>query len=165
MRKILLIISIAAAFGCVAAIPYELTKDVDRNITFENVMKDPDTFMGKKVVFGGEIIETRVLKEGTQVEILQKPLDYYDVPLVTDESQGRFLAMFKEFLDPQVFKSGRRVTIVGEVEGKQTLPLGGTEYIYPSIRGQHIHLWPHTEEYYYYPHFDFGIGLYRWYPY
>jgi len=144
-------------------IPYEVIKDVDRKISFEDIKKDPDVFTGKKVVLGGEIIETQALKDGTQIEILQKPLDYYDVPLMTDESQGRFLVMFKEFMDPQVFKSGRRVTVVGEVKGKKTLPLGGTEYTYPYLEGRHIQLWAQREDYY--PQFHFGIGVYRGYPY
>ncbi len=72
------------AWGCVAMIPYEVIKDVDRKISFEDIKKDPDVFTGKKVVLGGEIIETQALKDGTQIEILQKPLDYYCLLYTSD---------------------------------------------------------------------------------
>ncbi len=156
---------LAAVCGCAAAIPYEYTKGADRTISFDQVRNNPDSVAGKKVVVGGEIIETKALKDETRIEILQKPLDYYDVPLYTDESHGRFLVTVKGFLDPQVFRSGRRVTVVGTVKGKVTLPLQGTEYTYPELEGDHIQLWPPEGGYYNYPPVQFGIGIYRWYPY
>lgn len=166
MKKRMAAVLPVFVLGCATTmLPYQVTTDVDRSVTFDDIRKDPEALSGKKIVLGGEIIQARALKEGTEMEILQKPLDYYDVPLVTDESHGRFLVTFKEFLDPQVFKEGRRITIVGEVKGKKVLPLGGTEYAYPSIAGRYVQLWPQRQEEYYYPQFQFGIGVYRWYPY
>ena len=91
------------------------------------------------MVFGGEVLSARRLKDGTRIEILQLPLDRWE-HLGTDrtQSQGRFIAMHREFLDPATLPPGTRVMVSGEITGSMTLPLDETEYTYPVIEARHI---------------------------
>jgi outer membrane lipoprotein len=91
------------------------------------------------VVFSGEVLSARRLKDATRIEILQLPVDRLERP-ATDrtQSQGRFIAMHRDFLDPATIPPGTRVTVTGEVSGAMTLPLDETEYTYPVIEARHI---------------------------
>ncbi|SRR5579884_202954 len=140
-------------------VPEDLEGKIEKNITFEEVKKDPEAYKGKRILVGGEIIEIRNLKDKTEIEILQKPLGRDRAPLSVDESGGRFLLIHPSFLDPSVFSSGRRLTAVGLVEGGRTERIGQAEMVVPILQSEHIHLWKpgsgsHTE-----PSIGIGFGF------
>ena len=58
-------------------------------------------------MLGGDIVSIRNLTEGTLLEVLQKPLDAMDRSLDTDQTEGRFMALCKGYLDPAVSKDAR----------------------------------------------------------
>jgi outer membrane lipoprotein len=62
------------------------------------------------------------------------------------KSQGRFVAMKKEFLDPATIPSGTFVTVTGEVAGSVTMPLDEMEYLYPIVEIKNLRVWPTDEE-------------------
>jgi outer membrane lipoprotein len=115
-------------------------------IPFLQVKTAPDSYRGQSVVFGGEVLSARRLKEGTRIEILQLPLDRSGHP-GTDrtQSQGRFMAMQRDFLDPATLPPGTRILVTGEVTGSTTLPLDETEYTYPVVDVRHIEVLPPPE--------------------
>jgi outer membrane lipoprotein len=115
-------------------------------ISFLQVKAAPDSYRGQSVLFGGEVLSARRLKDGTRIEILQLPLDRSGEP-GTDrmKSQGRFIAMQRDFLDPATIPPGTRVTVTGEVTGSTTLPLDETEYTFPVIETRHIEVLPPPE--------------------
>lgn len=123
-------------------IPEDLERKVEKEISFQEVKKSPDSFKGKRILVGGEIIEVRNLKDKTEIEILQKPLGRDRAPLNVDESNGRFVLIHPSFLDPSVFRSGRRLTAVGLVEGSRAEQVGEAEMVQPVLQSEHIHLWP-----------------------
>ena len=47
----------------------------DQSISFRALQRDPDTFKGRWVMLAGVIIEARNTKEGTSIEVLQRPMD------------------------------------------------------------------------------------------
>src|SRR5689334_11631740 len=57
-------------------------------IPFLQVKAAPDSYRGQSVVFGGEVLSARRLKEGTRIEILQLPLDRSG-HLGTDRTQSQ----------------------------------------------------------------------------
>ena len=115
-------------------------------VTFDQVKAAPDSYRGQSVVFGGEVLNARRLKDGTRIEILQLPLDRSGQPgSDRTQSQGRFIAMHKEFLDPATLPPGTRVTVTGEVTGTITLPLDETEYTYPVLEARRIEVMPPPE--------------------
>lgn len=140
-------------------IPDEVEERIDREISFEEVKRDPQSYMGKRILVGGEIIETRNLKERTEIEILQKPLGSDRGPLFVDESKGRFLVVHPSFLDPTVFRSGRRITVVGVVEGSRSQNVGETAMVYPVLQDEHLHLWPLDSGRRNEPNFGISLGF------
>jgi len=127
--------------GCASQQPEE--GSAASPITFLQVKAAPDSYRGQSVVFAGEVLSARRLKEATRIEILQLPLDRSG-HLGTDRtlSQGRFVAMHREFLDPATIPPGTQLTVTGEVTGSITLPLDETEYSYPVIEARHIEVLP-----------------------
>jgi outer membrane lipoprotein len=83
-------------------------------------------------------------------------------------SEGRFIILVEGYVDPYVFKRGRRLTVAGEILGRKVMRLGELEYPYPLLQSKQLYLWG---EYYYspYPYYPWGYyGYYgpRWgYPY
>lgn len=115
-------------------------------ISFLQVKAAPDSFKGQSVVFGGQVLSARRLKEGTRIEILQLPLDSSGYPGTNlTQSQGRFIAMHKDFLDPATLPYGTRVTVTGEITGSIPLPLDETEYTYPVVDTRHLQVWTAAE--------------------
>ena len=116
-------------------------------LTFLQVKAASGSLKGQSVVFGGMVLTARRLNDGTRVEILQLPLDRsmrpgYDLT----KSQGRFLALQREFLDPATLPPGTRLTVTGEVSSSITLPLDETDYSYPVIDIKQLHVWPRSED-------------------
>lgn len=116
-------------------------------ITFPQVKAAPDSFKGQTVMFGGQVLNARRLKEGTRIEILQLPLDQSGQPgYDLTQSQGRFVAMHRDFLDPATLPRGTLVTVTGQVAGSITLPLDETEYTHPIIDITHLSVWTRVQD-------------------
>ena len=97
-------------------------------LTFLQVKTAPHSVKGQAVVFGGNVLSARLRKDGTRIEILQLPLDRSTHPgYDLTQSQGRFIAFQREFLDPATLPPGTRVTVTGEVSSSVTLPLDETD--------------------------------------
>lgn len=117
-------------------------------LTYAQVKAEPNLFTGQPVTFGGKVLKAKRLKEGTRIEILQLPLNASLRPTNDlSKSQGRFIAMRSEFLDPATVPPGTFVTVAGEAAGSVTLPLDETEYTYPVVMMKNLRVWPaHDEE-------------------
>jgi len=137
-----LLVSLA---GCV--LTQETGNGVEaQTLTFLQIKAAPDSFTGQSVIFGGEVLSSRRLKDRTQIEILQLPLDSSTRPgYDLTRSQGRFIAIRREFLDPATLPPGTRITVTGEVTGSLTLPLDETDYTYPVIAITHVRVWSGSE--------------------
>ena len=134
--------------GCAHVITKDLRAKADLSLTFAQVQQNPNLYKGKSVVWGGEIIETVNQKDGTtQIEVFQRPLGWRGEPKETLASEGRFLILADKYLDPYIFRRGRKITVAGEIQGEKIKPLGEMDYRYPLLLSKQIHLW----EGYYYP--------------
>jgi outer membrane lipoprotein len=159
MRKqILLTFSLVAVlYACAPVISKQSLREVDPAITFQELVKDPEKYSGKVILLGGRILATAFMEGETWVEVLQQPLDWQQKPEDTDVSYGRFLIRFAEFRDPVIYAAGRRITVLGEVQGKRVLPLREMDYTYPVLLPREHHLWePETG---FGPSFHIGIGI------
>jgi len=75
--------------GCVHVISKDLRIKSDPSLTLSQVRQNPDTFKGKLVVWGGEIIETVAQKDATtQIEVYQRPLGWRGEPRETYPREG-----------------------------------------------------------------------------
>ncbi len=155
LRFVTLGLVLVVAAGCATKpIAKEYRQEANaEDITFPMVLQNPDAFVGDTVLWGGVIIETKNIKNGTQITVLETPLGEDEKPQRERHSQGRFIALSSKFLDPAIYKEGRRITLAGEVKGKQELPLGDTTYVYPVVRVKQLHLWEKRPTYVYPYHY------------
>src|SRR5713226_5704402 len=148
--------------GCMTSelVSKDMESQVARDIPFESLKAEPDTFKGRMVVLGGKVLAVKRLKEGTQIEVLQLPLDGADAPILNlPQSKGRFLAYQEAFLDPATLPAGTAVSMIAEVTGHKTQPLDEVDYTYPTLTIRTLKIWPEQRympwpgPYPYYPYF------------
>jgi outer membrane lipoprotein len=164
------------ASGCASSqlVPTEMESQIARDLPFESIKADPEKFKGRVVVLGGKVLSAKRLKEGTQIEVLQLPLDKADAPIMTlAQSKGRFLAYHEGFLDPATLPAGTAVSMIAEVTGAKTLPLDEVEYTYPTLKIRTLKIWPEDRyvrpwPYPYYPYlyrYPYRFPYHPFYPY
>lgn len=116
-------------------------------ISYAEVKASPGSYNGQVITLGGKVLAARRLKEGTRIEILQLPLTSSLRPTMDlSKSQGRFVALQKEFLDPATVPPGTFVTVTGEMDGSVTLPLDEMEYSYPLVLINKLQMWTVGDE-------------------
>jgi outer membrane lipoprotein len=149
--------------GCAtAAFPPEMLQGVNQEVTLGELRRAPDAHLNQKVVLGGEIIETRPRAAETEIEVLGRPLNCGERPARTDASDGRFLVVARQFLDPAVYTKGRRLSVIGIFTGEQERPIGDQPYRYPVIATEQLRLWPPEPPAYAYP-YPYPYYPYPWY--
>lgn len=130
--------------GCATSqlVPSELEGRLSRDVSFQALLNDPETFRGRWVVLGGKVLSAKRLKDETELEILELPLDYADRPVPRlSRSRGRFLAVQRDFLDPATVPPGTLVSLIGEVIGAKTRPLDEMSYTYPVLQIKTLKPW------------------------
>ena len=156
--------------GCSPLISKEVRREVSSDVTFRQIIQDIEAHKGKTVLISGIILGSKNTKEGTLIEILQKPADLQGRPKDVDESYGRFLALYDGYLDTAIYSRGREAAVAGEIKEKRVLPLGEIDYTYPLISIREIHLFkPRKAEKFYpypYPYWSYPPWWYHpyWYP-
>jgi outer membrane lipoprotein len=141
--------------GCAPPFPKETLDKVNKDISFLALKAEPEKFKGTWVMLGGMIVATKNTKEGTLIEVLQKPLDTDGRPRQTDATDGRFLVQSDAFLDSAVYHEGRLITVVAEVVGRKELPLDEIVYAYPHLILKDMRVWSPSSG----PRFFFGVGV------
>jgi outer membrane lipoprotein len=162
-RFFILVMVLGLLTGCTHVISRASLKQVDTNVTFSALLKDPHAYVGKVVLLGGVIVDAINKKEGTELEICQTELDQEGKPVNTDRSKGRFLALYPGFLDNMIYRMGREVTLTGTVVGGKIQPLGEIQYVYPYLFVKELHLFK-QEEYVSYDPYDVYLWGGWWYP-
>ncbi len=142
MRKLVVLFAFALLLqSCTYAISRDMVAQVDKTITFEMLQADPDSFKGKITILGGAIANITHTKQGTVIEVVQKPLDYWGKPKRTKRTGGRFLVIYPGYLDTFIYAPGREITVAAEVEGTRSKALGEMEYSYPVVMAKEMKLW------------------------
>lgn len=116
-------------------------------------------YQGKKMLWGGVILNSTNTKQGTQFEVLAYPLDSDMRPRNDTTTQGRFLGNVPLYLETADYAPGRLLTVVGTLTGTQKGKIGDAVYHYPVLQiGQH-YLWPKQEDRPVDTSVHFGIGV------
>lgn len=132
MRKIALIAVLLLVAGCASVISKDVLREVDRNITITMVQADPGAYKGKKVIWGGTILKSENLEKVTEIEVLESELSFDDRP-ADGKSRGRFIIEAERFLDTEVYKPGKRITVAGVIKGIKVKKIGKMDYRYPVV--------------------------------
>ncbi len=139
--SLLLFLTLALS-ACAPAMSKQYRQQADPTLSFPVLASDPDAYQGKIVILGGVIAQTTPKPGQTELEIVQKPLDYFNEPRLTDSSGGRFLVITDRFLDPLIYRQDRKITVAGEVTGSEVRKLDELDYRYPVIKSRELKLWP-----------------------
>lgn len=143
--------------GCSTA-PEFKTTEVDRTLTPQSVIAEPNTSQGKVALWGGTILETRNLENSTQLEILAYPLDSSHRPILDNKPLGRFIILHTGYLEPTTYSQGELISVLGSISESQKGKIGETLYTYPVIKAQQLHLWSASDGRSN-TRFHFGIGI------
>jgi len=108
-----------------------------------------DSFLSKHVRFGGTIISTLPLSNGTTCFVVLglklhnngKPYDKKPQNFV-----GRFIACAKGYYDPEIYQKDMKITFVGTISALKKEKVGDFEYLYPVIDAKKLYLWPKEEK-------------------
>jgi len=127
--------------GACASGPTFETGAVDRALTPQSVVAEPQPSNGRTVLWGGVILSTTNLKDSTRLEVLAYPLDSKALPLLDSKPLGRFMLERACYLEPADYGEGRLVSAVGPVTGIRAGRIGESDYVYPVIEARQLYLW------------------------
>jgi outer membrane lipoprotein len=128
--------------GCIAVISDQVRQQADRTLAFGQLYAMPDAYIGRTVILGGYIVRIWNVPGETFLDVLQRPLDAEDRPILTQQSAGRFLVRCDQYLNPLIYTAGRMVTVAGRVLGPYTDTVGERDTVYPLLACVEIYLWP-----------------------
>ena len=157
IRFFLILIVLGLVLSC-ASSPNFTTTEVDKSLTPKSVVAEPVISHGKIALWGGTILDTRNLKNSTQIEVLAYPLNSSQRPLLENKPLGRFIILHSDYLEPANYTQGRLLTVLGSISDSQNGKIGEVQYTYPVIITQQLHLWPLKDERNK-SSFHFGIGI------
>ena len=148
--------------ACSTHIPPEIKRPLDGSPGVAQVRHQTDAYLSQKVRWGGIILQTENKQNISKLTIIALPLSANGEPLSSDQSQGRFIAIIDEFVEPQVYSPEREITVTGQILRAETLKVGEFPYKYPVIQVDHYYLWPPEPEQLYpdYPPYPWIYGPY-----
>ena len=139
-RMIPILLVVVFGGSCAHLISDDLRDQVDFNLPLDELFKTPEKYQNKRVMIGGVIVKTSNFSGKTEIELLEKELDYLGYPNRGDSSLGRFIFVKPEFLDPQIYVKGRYMVGVGKVESVRDGKIDQKPYRYPLVFAEEIHL-------------------------
>lgn len=143
--------------ACAGGITQQNRSLVTYHDTFAQLQKQAGGLIGEVVLFGGKIIAINNHQGGTELAVLQLPLNSRYRPMDNDRSEGRFLIATDQFLDPAIYARGNPITVVGELVAVEERHIGDMPYLYPKLVARELKLWrPHEGME---PRFRFGVGI------
>lgn len=160
--------------ACASNIPIEIREDISEDkVGINTVRSNIDRYAGTRVRWGGSIASVQNKKNETWIELVGRPLGSFGEPQNRDNTQGRFIVRISGFLDPVIYKEGRRMTVYGIVEGRVEGFIDEHPYVYPLVSAGTHYLWDDyaSRQRYYYPHyygypyyspFSYHFGYYHW---
>lgn len=149
---------LALLTACVAP-PKGLEKERFNLHRYQDISSEDIACQCKTVRLGGKIMNTTILANKTKIEVLSLPVASANgEPLVESQSNGRFIAYFDGFVDPENLKD-RYITLGGKLIGQEKGQIEQAEYEYPVVAIQKYRIWTLTKSYYYEPDdWDDGWG-------
>ncbi len=146
------------------------------NLPIAELTANPIPYENRLFTFGAQIVEVRLIQEGSEIEGVYIPVDEGGRPIGSKHPNTRIRALFKKeygLLDPTVYEKGRIVTIAGVFKGLQPDKIDALNYLFPYFHIQEVFLWDrvyqrapypwYTDPWYNDPGpFRYGFGYYWW---
>jgi outer membrane lipoprotein len=133
--------------GCAYPISQEMRAKANPDLTYRVVARDPLSYKGATIIWGGIVIQVRNRPRQTVLTILETPLNNRGIPIDEDYGRGRFIAQVPEYLEQQSYGGGKKVILAGDIVGEETKQLAGTQYHYPVVLVRELHLFHQSDDY------------------
>jgi outer membrane lipoprotein len=139
MRWLLILILATSLHGCSSQ---PVRPIAERLITPQQASSMRPADIKSLVQWGGVIIESRNLRETTEIQILAYPLDENGRPDTDADSIGRFIAQKPGYLEGMEYRPGREVTASGKVSAIRQGRVAERDPSFPILLSDDITLWP-----------------------
>ena len=96
--------------------------------------------------WSGVIAKVQNNSQNTRLEIVYFPSGSHGRPQIDKDTEGRFVAYAKGFLDPVVYQPGKQVTVLGQLGRFEAGKVDEFQYSYPVIDASAVYLWPKQQE-------------------
>jgi len=96
--------------------------------------------------WSGVIAKVQNNSRDTRLEIVYFPTSSHGRPQTDKETEGRFVAYAKGFLDPVVYQPGKQVTVLGQLGAFEAGKVDQFQYSYPVLQASAVYLWPKQQE-------------------
>lgn len=137
----------ALLLSACSTVPDELKVPEQTNlVNYQQALEQPQAVVGQTARWGGAIADVRNSDSGTIIEVVNFDLIHYGRPQTSDESDGRFLAVIDKFVDPLVYKKGRFITFVGQIEAPREGKIDEYKYVFPTLNVTGMKLWKEQRE-------------------
>jgi outer membrane lipoprotein len=153
------ILSLSLLLSACATTPPIDMSGTDGTLTPSQAVTNIDAARGRRVAWGGTIINTNNRQNTTEIEILGYPLDTGGRPDSTGTAQQRFLIVHSGYLESADYRAGRLVSAVGTITETRTGKVGEAPYTYPVLLTDQLYLWPGDEQRQSESNVRFGIGI------
>lgn len=164
LHNIFLLFLIITLSACASGIPPAISERPAHTPSVDEARRHMQKLQGTSIRWGGKIASIENRAQETWLEIVAQPLNRYGRPQDTDAMNGRFLARLSGFLDPQIYTTGRQITITGKLEKTIVRNIGDFPYTYPLVQAEVHYLWPPLEpapsHFFYYDTLRYDL----WYP-
>lgn len=167
--------AVDVSMGSVKASRQSAGDSADDSLAVAPADDDFQPYDGVLVRWGGSIAGLSNRADGsTVVELVSRPLLGGGRPAHDDRSDGRFLAVIDTFLDPEIIKAGRDMTVLGQLAGRADGKVGNTPYVFPVVAVTDYRYWkaavpvappyfPHWNAYYpYSPYYRYDPFWHDW---
>lgn len=147
--------------ACAVTPPFDSAKlsGADRTLSYQQAVTDSAALRGRRIAWGGSIIETRNLSQYTEVVVLAYPLDAQTRPLTSSSALGRFALIWPGYLESADYAPGRWLSVIGDLDGLRDELVGESRHSYPVIQAQYLYLWPLETGPAVSPRFHIGVGV------
>ena len=153
------ILSCAVLLAACATTPPINVAGTDAALTPTKAVTDIETARGRRVAWGGSIINTTNRPDTTEIELLGYPLDSGGRPDSAAAAQQRFLIVRSGYLESADYRAGRLISAAGTVAGTRAGKVGEAPYVYPVLLADQLYLWPIEEPRQPGSNVRFGIGI------
>ena len=165
MKSTFAILTCALLLMSCSVMSKQVRKGAVSGPSFDVLVNDVEQYRDQITIVGGHVLEVKNESNSTEITALQVPLQSGDRPGSKDHSKGRLIISTSQFLDPEIYAKGRKITVAGKIIGSSRDEAGAASFPYLKLDAIELHLWPQYQTpRYYYPYDDpFWIWNDPWY--
>ena len=155
MKPMLAILTLLLVAASCSVVSKEVRDTAISVPSFAELIQDVEAYRNQVVILGAHVLEIENKPDGTAIKALQVPLKTGDKPGSKDHSQGRLIIHTTQFLDPEVYTKGRKVTVAGKIVAGASNATQASPIPYLELKAEELHLWPrYRAPRYRYPYSD-----------